>query len=82
MKNVFFFDSMLTPKIITVIYWLLLVAVVISGLTTMFSEYGGSIFAGLGILIGGAVGARVWCELMIVMFKIHENLQKIAQSKD
>ena len=33
---------------------------------------------GLLIIVGGGVGVRIWCELLIVMFKIHENLKKIA----
>lgn len=77
MKDLFFFDSMLTPKIITVVYWLGLLSIVIGGLSTMFGHYG-SIWSGLGIIIGGAIGVRIWCELLIVLFKIHENLQKIA----
>ena len=36
MKDIFFFDSMLTPKIITFVYWLLLLGSVVSGVTTMF----------------------------------------------
>lgn len=82
MKDVFFFDSMLTPKIITFVYWLMLFTVVISGLGAIFSGYGGffgNLFAGLGIIIGGAIGARIWCELLIVLFKIHDNLKKIAE---
>ena len=82
MKNVFFFDAMLTPKIITVVYWLMLVGVLVSGLGTMFGEYGGSFFGGLGIIVGGAIGTRIWCELLIVLFKIHENLQKIADKSE
>ncbi|MDP4528790.1 DUF4282 domain-containing protein [Alkalimonas delamerensis] len=76
MNQVLFFDSMLTPKIITFVYWLLLVGVVVSGLGTMFTT---SFFAGLGILIFGAIGVRIWCELLIVLFKIHENLRKVAE---
>ncbi|MFT6834477.1 MAG: hypothetical protein ACJA0H_000508 [Francisellaceae bacterium] len=82
MKGIFLFESMLTPKIITFVYWLLLVAALVSGLTTMFGGYQSSILGGLGIIIGGAVGARIWCELMIVLFKIHENLQKIVNKSD
>ena len=82
MKDIFFFDSMLTPKIITFVYWLMLVACLVSGLGSMFSEYGGGIFAGLGIIVGGAIGSRIWCELLIVLFKIHENLQKIANKSE
>jgi hypothetical protein len=82
MKDIFFFDSMLTPKIITFIYWLLLISSLVSGLATMFTEYGGGFLAGLGIIIFGAIGSRIWCELLIVLFKIHENLQKIANKSD
>ncbi|PYE35134.1 uncharacterized protein DUF4282 [Idiomarina fontislapidosi] len=82
MKSIFVFDSMLTPKIITFVYWLMLLGCLVSGLTTMFSEFGGGFFAGLGIIIFGAVGARIWCELLIVLFKIHENLQKVANKSE
>jgi hypothetical protein len=83
MKELFFFNAMLTPKIITFVYWLLLFFAVVSGLTTMFGGYNGLTFGkfltGIGIIIGGGVGARIWCELMIVLFKIHENIKKIAE---
>lgn len=82
MKDIFFFDSMLTPKIITFVYWLMLLGSLISGLSAMFTQYGGGIFSGLGIIIGGAIGSRIWCELLIVLFKIHENLQKIANKAE
>lgn len=82
MKDIFTFDSMLTPKIITFVYWLMLLASLISGLGTMFSEYGGGVLSGLALIIGGAIGSRIWCELLIVLFKIHENLQKIANKTE
>ena len=76
MKDVFFFDSMLTPKIITFIYWGMLLFVLVGGLGSIFS---GGVIAGLGILIGGAVGSRIWCELLIVLFKINENIKGMAE---
>ncbi len=88
MKAVFSFDSMLTPKLVTILYWLLLLAALVSGLATMFGGYYGfsieSFFLGLLTIIGGAVGARIWCELMIVIFKINSNLQAMndAQKKE
>jgi hypothetical protein len=86
MKNVFFFESMITPKIITFIYWLLLLAAVVSGISTMFSGYGGLTFttfmSGLLIVACGALGARIWCELMIVLFKINANLQQISDKPE
>ncbi|MEI8647653.1 DUF4282 domain-containing protein [Paraglaciecola sp. Hal342] len=82
MKDLFFFDSMLTPKIITFVYWLMLLAAVASGVTTMFNAYSGGFISGLGILIAGVIGARIWCELLIVLFKIHENLKKIVDRNE
>ncbi|MCL1078263.1 DUF4282 domain-containing protein [Parashewanella spongiae] len=82
MRDILFFDSMLTPKIITFVYWIMLIGSVISGLTTMFSSFGGGFISGLGIIIFGVIGARIWCELLIVLFKIHENLQKIADKSE
>lgn len=82
MKDIFFFDSMLTPKIITFVYWLMLLGTLITGFGTMFSQHGGGLMAGLMIIVGGTIGARIWCELLIVLFKIHENLQKLANKSE
>lgn len=76
MRDIFFFDSMLTPKIITAVYWLLLVVAVITGLATML---GGKLVAGLLTLVIGALGARIWCELLIVLFKMNEALQEMRR---
>jgi len=82
MKDILFFDNMLTPKIITFVYWLMLLGVVVSGLGSMFSDFGGGFWQGMMILVGGAIFARIWCELLIVLFKINENLQKIANKSE
>ncbi len=80
MKTILFFDSMLTPKIIVFVYWLALFSATISGLFTMFSSYGG-FFSGLGIILFGCIGARIWCELLVVLFKINENLKRLADKE-
>ena len=82
MREVLFFDSMLTPKVITFVYWLMLVVVLISGLKTIFGGFGptlGTVIFGLLMMVSGAVGARIWCELLIVLFKIHDNVKKMAE---
>jgi hypothetical protein len=85
-NKLFFFDTMITPKIITFIYWILLLAVVGYGLSTMFGGYAGFTFQkflmGLLYIAGGAVVVRIWCELMIVIFKINENLQNLNNPKN
>ncbi|KJG02986.1 DUF4282 domain-containing protein [Photobacterium angustum] len=86
MKSMLSFDSMITPKIVTVLYWLLLFVAVVSGLSTIFGGYGGitsyKLLMGVGTILGGAIGARIWCELMIVIFKINENLQFLKETKN
>lgn len=75
LKTALRFDGMLTPKIITFVYWLLLLGVFIATIGIIFS---GEFLTGLGLLVGGCVFVRMWCELMIVLFKINENIQKIT----
>jgi hypothetical protein len=76
MKNIFFFDAMLTPKIITGVYWLCLLGILVGGIGSMFY---GEFFRGLlGMIIGG-VFTRVCFEMVIIAFKNNEYLRKIAE---
>ncbi len=81
MNDILSFDKMLTPKIITVVYWILLLGAVIGGLGSIFAGPRGfsigSLFMGIVYTVGGAVAIRIWCELLIVAFKINEALQEI-----
>lgn len=72
------FDNMVTPKIITVLYWILLVVVVISSITGMFFSF----FSGLIGLILGIIGVRVYCELVILFFNIYGQIKRIADNLD
>ena len=82
-NRLFFFDTMITPKIITFIYWILLLADVGYGISTMSGGYARFTFTtfitGLVYITIGAVAIRIWCELMIVIFKINENLQNLKK---
>lgn len=72
-KDLLYFDKMVMPQVITIIYWLMLAGCVIGGIGTMFVSF----FAGLAVLVGGAIMARLYCELIIVLFKMNEALQEI-----
>ncbi|MEQ1888127.1 MAG: DUF4282 domain-containing protein [Alphaproteobacteria bacterium] len=74
MRDLLYLDNMLIPKVITFIYWILLGIAVISGIGTMLA---GSFLPGLMVIAGGMFAARVWSELIIVLFKINEALQEI-----
>jgi urea transporter len=82
MKEIFYFDSMLTPKIITVVYWFLLLSALIAGVSAMFFGENSSFLGGLVVVIGGLIFSRIWCELLIVLFKINENLQSIVNKSE
>ena len=82
-KKFMYFDEMLTPKIIQLVFWVLSVLVILAGLIAIIGSfsYGGglALLTGLLTMILGPIGIRIWCELMIVIFKIHESLQVIRE---
>ncbi|MGK7246626.1 DUF4282 domain-containing protein [Buttiauxella agrestis] len=61
MKNIFFFESLITPKLLVVLYWLSLISILISAVITMFA---GQMIAGILALILGSLGVRVGFELI------------------
>ncbi|MDR0717619.1 MAG: DUF4282 domain-containing protein [Azoarcus sp.] len=81
MKELLTFETMITPKIITVIYYIALLIVLIAGVGAIFTE--GSflmgIFKGVFIIILGGLGVRVYCELCIVFFKMNESLAELRK---
>ena len=38
-----------------------------------------SFSTGLLVMAGGALAARIWCELLIVLFKINEHMQTVSK---
>jgi hypothetical protein len=67
------FRKMITPMIIQIIFWVGVVACVITG----FGAMGQSFFAGLMILLIGPLVVRIYCELLILLFRIHDTLTEI-----
>lgn len=80
------FDNMLTPAIIKILFWLGVALSIVIGLGMIVqgitSNFGGgfTVFVGLLWLVLGPVATRIYCELLIVVFKIHENLVGIKTS--
>ncbi|GAE95484.1 hypothetical membrane protein [Gracilibacillus boraciitolerans JCM 21714] len=77
------FDSMITPMIIKIIFWIGVGLSILSGLGIMISGfttyYGGGfqVFLGLVVIVVGPLIIRIYCELLIVVFKMHDALQTI-----
>lgn len=74
MNDFLSFRRMVTPLFIQAIFWLFAIALVIAGLITMFQN---SFFAGLVILVVGPLMARIYCELLIILFRIYDELVAI-----
>ncbi len=76
MRDLLYLDNMLVPKVITFFYWVLLLVAAVSGIGTMVA---GGFITGLMVIAGGMFAARVWSELIVVLFKINEALQEIRK---
>jgi len=86
LKDFLSFRKMITPIIIQVLFWVGAAGMVIASLVTMvssLSRYGsgiGGFFGGLLMLVIGPVMVRVYCELLILLFRMNETLTEIKNS--
>jgi membrane protein YdbS with pleckstrin-like domain len=83
------FDKMITPTIIKILFYISIAASVIFGIVTMIGGFvtaidQGSVWPAVGGLFGGPLAmvlgifiARIYSELLILAFKIHEHLVAI-----
>ena len=76
MNDFLSFRKMITPVFIQVIFWIAVVFTVIGALITMFSG-GLNIVIGLVMLVVGPFMARIYCELLIIAFRIYDELVAI-----
>lgn len=76
-KSFINFESLITTSLIKFIY---IVASVVSVISILFMS---DVSIGLQLLmiLGALLVIRFYCELLIIMFKISENVSKIANNK-
>lgn len=74
MEDILTFRKMITPSIIHIIFWVLVLFSVLGALGTMFA---GQFILGLVSLIVGPIMIRVSCEGVILLFSIHDRLTEI-----
>ena len=68
------FRRMVTPALIQVIFWIVVAFVVLGGLVTIAS---GAPVQGLLLIVLGPLFVRVYAELLIVIFRINDNVAAI-----
>lgn len=77
------FEKFVTPVAIKVIFWVGVVGIALFGLISMFTMSHFSALGPLGAIIGTVVGLfawRVWCELVMLSFRIYEELVSIRKN--
>lgn len=75
MGKFFRFERMITPLIIQVLFWVGFIGTILAGLflmiTSLVGDGGfGGVFTGLMLLLLGPIGVRIYCEILIVAFKL------------
>jgi len=70
------FRKMITPIFIQVIFWIAVAVSIIAAIGVMF-QGGVAILAGLVFLVIGPFMARIYCELLIILFRIYDELVAI-----
>ena len=73
-QYIFYLEEMVTPKLLTIFYWILLFAFITKGIGDILE---GDFFRGLVWVVGGSLASRVACELIVVLFRINEILHEI-----
>jgi hypothetical protein len=79
------FRRMVTPVVIQVIFWLGVAICVLTGLGQLFFGLRFmsiiTIFSALFTIVVGPLLVRVWCELIILLFRIYDTLQEIKEQR-
>jgi hypothetical protein len=89
-KEFISFRQMIALKIIQILYIVVAILITLFALMTMFKGGGsdmysssiipGGFFSGVLILIFGNLGWRIYCELMIVLFRMNKSLSEIENN--
>ena len=77
MDDLIFLRKMITPTIIQIIYWVAEALVILVALYTLIKA---SFLQGLIMLVLGPIAVRVYCELLILLFKMNDSLSDIRNA--
>ena len=73
MKDFLNYKYMITPGILKILSYIAMVGCVIAGIFTAFVEP----VSGIGMIVLGPIVARIYTELMLVIFEIHSELKSL-----
>ena len=73
MSDFLSYKYMITPGILKILSYIAMVGCVIAGIFTAFVEP----ISGIGMIVLGPIAARIYTELMLVIFEIHGELKSL-----
>lgn len=79
MNDYLTFDKFITPVIIQILFWIGLAGIVVLSLWMIASGVPGGAMMGLIYLLLGPIIWRIYMELLLIMFKIREELYLIRK---
>jgi hypothetical protein len=81
MSDFWSFRKMITPVIIEILFWVGVIVCIIGGLILITAgiktNEAQSVLSGVLLLILGPLGVRIYCEILIIFFRINETLTEI-----
>ena len=72
------FRRMITPVFIQVVFWLGLLGNLIGSIVLM-QRGGSNVLYGFLLLLFGSLMVRVYCELIILLFRVYDSLKNIER---
>jgi hypothetical protein len=85
MEDYLKFRKMITPVIIQVIYWIGTILIILTGLYYVFLgitadfQGGKQVLCGLLLMFLGPLGVRIYCELLILLFRMKETMDEMLE---
>ena len=73
MKDFLNYKYMITPGILKILSYIAMVGCVIAGIFTLSVDS----VSGIGMIVLGPIVARIYTELMLVIFEIHSELKSL-----
>jgi hypothetical protein len=73
------FETMITPFVIQAIFWIAVVISIIAGIVQIIAG-GMGIVTGLLTIILGPLAARIYCEIVILFFRMNDHLRQIQHN--
>ncbi len=85
MKDFLTFRKMITPMVIQVIFWIGVAACIVMGLVGIIGGAimrggAGAVLSGIFTLLIGPLMVRIYCELLIIFFRMNESLTEIKNN--